>query len=159
MIASSGAALIAPDALASMRELLFPRAAIITPNLPELEHLCGRTLRSTELIEEAATKLAGTYDCHILAKGGHTDDQRIIDTLAAPEGTFTRFEHKRIDTPHTHGTGCTLSSAIATLIAHGQPLEHAVKFGREFTLEAIRKAPGFGKGNGPLGHQAMRALS
>jgi hydroxymethylpyrimidine/phosphomethylpyrimidine kinase len=156
MVATSGAVLIAPDSIAAMRELLFPRATVLTPNLPELEHLCGRTLRDTALMEQGAAELAEQYQCHILAKGGHTDDARVVDLLVAPDGTAAFYEHERIDTRHTHGTGCTLSSAIATLLGHGQPLTHAVRLAREFVRRAIEAAPGYGLGNGPLGHQAVR---
>ena len=157
MVATSGAVLIAPDAIAAMRELLFPRAALLTPNLPELEHLCGRTLRTTELMQHGAAELAAQFGCHVLAKGGHTDDARVVDLLVAPDGTAGFFEHARIDTRHTHGTGCTLSSAIATLMGHGQSLPNAVRLAREFVRRAIEAAPGFGAGSGPLGHQAVRA--
>ena len=157
MIATSGAALIAPDALATLKACLFPLATVITPNLPELEFLCGRTLRTTTLMQEGASELAQAHGCHVLAKGGHTEDARILDLLVAPDGTTVFYEHERIDTRHTHGTGCTLSSAVATLIGHGQPLDHAVRLGRQFVLRAIESAPGFGAGHGPLGHQAVRS--
>ncbi|OZA93433.1 bifunctional hydroxymethylpyrimidine kinase/phosphomethylpyrimidine kinase [Altererythrobacter sp. H2] len=156
MVATSGAVLIAPDAIAALKAHLFPLATVITPNLPELEHLCGRTLRTTALMQEGAAELAAQYGCHVLAKGGHTEDARIIDLLVAPDGTPVFYEHARIETRHTHGTGCTLSSAIATLIGHGQPLDQAVRLARQFVLRAIEAAPGFGAGNGPLGHQAVR---
>lgn len=156
MIATSGAALIAPDAIAALRSCLFGLATVITPNLPELEHLCGRTLRTTALMQEGATELAQAHGCHVLAKGGHTEDARIIDLLVAPDGACQTYEHDRIDTRHTHGTGCTLSSAVATLLGHGQPLPHAVRLAREFVRRAIMAAPGYGAGNGPLGHQAVR---
>jgi hydroxymethylpyrimidine/phosphomethylpyrimidine kinase len=158
MLSTSGAALIAPDAIAAMKDLLFPRANLVTPNLPELEHLAGRTLRSTELAEGAARELGNAYGCAVLAKGGHTEDRRIIDIFIPVEGRSVQFDHARIDTRHTHGTGCTLSSAIATLIAHGQRLEHAVRLARQFVLRAIENAPSYGTGNGPLGHQAVRRL-
>lgn len=158
MVASSGATLIAEDAIAAMRDTLFPRATLLTPNLPELEHLVERTLRDTQQVEEAAAQLASRYRCHVLAKGGHTEDARIIDVLVRSDGSSAQFEHRRIDTLHTHGTGCTLSSAIATLIGHGQPIEHAVRLGRSFVYQAIEAAPGFGDGHGPLGHQAVRKL-
>ena len=163
MIATSGAALIAPDAIAAMREALFPRAALITPNLPELGHLLGRTIADSGQMGEAAEELARMTGAAVLAKGGHTTDARVIDVLFMPgalgeEARAVQFDHERIDTPHTHGTGCTLSSAIATLLGHGVPLEHAVRLGRQFVLSAIRAAPGFGAGNGPLGHQAVRKL-
>lgn len=163
MIATSGAALIDPAAIALLRETLFARADLITPNLPELGHLVGRNLSTTTEMIDAAEELAHATGAAVLAKGGHTDDARIIDVLymtGSHDGSAraVQFDHARIDTPHTHGTGCTLSSAIATLLGHGQPLEHAVRLGRNFVLRAIEAAPGFGAGNGPLGHQAVRRL-
>ncbi len=163
MIATSGAALIAPQAIAAMRETLFPRAALITPNLPELGHLLGRTIDDSSQLAEAAEELAHMTGAAVLAKGGHTPDARVIDVLFMPgmlgeDARGVQFDHERIDTPHTHGTGCTLSSAIATLLGHGLPLEHAVRLARQFVLAAIRAAPGFGAGNGPLGHHAVRKL-
>ncbi|MDP4605904.1 MAG: bifunctional hydroxymethylpyrimidine kinase/phosphomethylpyrimidine kinase [Erythrobacter sp.] len=163
MIATSGAALIDPAAIAALRELLFPLASLITPNLPELGHLVGRSLSTSAEMTAAAEELAEATGAAVLAKGGHTDDARIIDVLYIPAtpahgGRAVQFDHARIDTPHTHGTGCTLSSAIATLLGHGQPLEHAVRLGRQFVIRAIEAAPGFGAGNGPLGHQAVRSL-
>jgi len=168
MIATSGAALIAPDAVAAMRARLFPLAALITPNLPELAHLVGRPLTSTAELVEAAENLAETTGAAVLAKGGHMVDQgagdRIVDVLYFPAtatngARAVQFDHARIDTRHTHGTGCTLSAAIATLLGHGQPLEHAVRLGRQFVIRAIMAAPGFGAGGGPLGHQAVRSLT
>ena len=157
MIATSGAALIDGDAIAMLRSQLFSRAMMITPNLPELEHLVGRTLRTNDEMADAAADLAAEYGCHVLAKGGHTQDQRIIDMLIGPgDERAVAFNHARIDTPHTHGTGCTLSSAIATLIGHRQPIEHAVRLARTFVYRAIERAPEFGSGNGPLGHHAVR---
>ncbi|MEE4152840.1 MAG: bifunctional hydroxymethylpyrimidine kinase/phosphomethylpyrimidine kinase [Erythrobacter sp.] len=168
MVASSGAVLIADEAIEVLRERLFARASLITPNLPELEHLHRRTLRDTALVEAAARALVEDYGCAVLAKGGHTKEGgapggKVLDILVTPpregEESVRRFQHSRIDTPHTHGTGCTLSAAIATLMGHGQPLEHAVRLGRGFVRQAILAAPGFGAGNGPLGHQAVRKLS
>jgi hydroxymethylpyrimidine/phosphomethylpyrimidine kinase len=163
MIATSGAALIDPLAIATMREELFPLATLITPNLPELGHLLGRKIEDSGQMAEAAEELATLTSASVLAKGGHTDDARIIDVLflprsTGPGGRAVQFDHARIDTQHTHGTGCTLSAAIATLLGHGQPLEHAVRLGRQFVIKAIEAAPGFGAGNGPLGHHAVRKL-
>lgn len=158
MIATSGAALIDKTAIAAMRDRLFPLATLLTPNLPELELLTNTQPRTAEAMGEAAMTLAEEFDYHVLAKGGHTQDKRIFDVLVGPESRAVSFDHARIDTKHTHGTGCTLSSAIATLIGHGQPLEHAVRLGRKFVVAAIEAAPGFGAGNGPLGHQAVRSL-
>ncbi len=159
MIATSGAALIDNAAIGAMREQLFPLATLLTPNLPELELLTETQPRTAEAMGKEALKLAEEYGCHVLAKGGHTQDSRIFDVLVGPEGRAVSFEHARIDSRHTHGTGCTLSSAIATLIGHGQPLEHAVRLARRFVVAAIEAAPGFGAGNGPLGHHAVRTLS
>jgi len=158
MIATSGAALIAPDAVAAMRELLFPRAALITPNLPELAALAGRDLPDTDAMIEAASQLSEATGAAVLAKGGHAEGDRIVDVLFVPDARAVAFDHARIDTVHTHGTGCTLSSAIATLLGHGQPMEHAVRLGRQFVIRAIEHAPGYGAGHGPLGHQAVRSL-
>ncbi len=158
MISTSGATLIAPDAIAAMRERLFPFATLITPNVPELGHLVERSLSTSQDMAEAAEELSETTGAAVLAKGGHTPDERIIDVLIVPDARAVQFDHARIDTRHTHGTGCTLSSAVATLLGHGQPLEHAVRLGRQFVLRAIEGAPGFGEGNGPLGHHTVRSL-
>ena len=163
MIATSGAALIDPEAIAVMREVLFPKATLITPNLPELAHLLERNLTDSSQMAAAAEELAHMTGASVLAKGGHTEDARVIDVLYLKDhavgARMVQFEHARIDTPHTHGTGCTLSSAIATLLAHAQSLEHAVRLGRNFVLRAIEAAPGYGGGNGPLGHHAVRSLA
>ncbi|WP_120716348.1 bifunctional hydroxymethylpyrimidine kinase/phosphomethylpyrimidine kinase [Tsuneonella amylolytica] len=160
MIATSGATLIAEDAIAAMRTRLFPLATVITPNLPELEHLVGRTLATRDEFAAAALEIAEAYGCAVLAKGGHAafadDEGRVLDLLMWPDGEFAQYGDPRIDTRHTHGTGCTLSSAIATLLGHGQPLPHAVRLGRRFVRRAMETAPGFGAGGGPLGHQAVR---
>ena len=160
MIATSGAALIDPQAIEALREKLFPMATLVTPNLPELGHLLGRNLTDSSQMADAAEELAHKTGAAVLAKGGHTSDARIIDILYIPgqDARAVQFDHARIDTPHTHGTGCTLSSAIATLLGHGQPLEHAVRLARNFVRAAIENAPGFGAGNGPLGHHAVRKL-
>ena len=155
MVATSGAALIDENAVDAMRNALFPLATLLTPNLPELELLTGAKPADTEAMGEAAMILAQSFNCHVLAKGGHADGDRIVDLLIDEERAVA-FDHARIDTPHTHGTGCTLSSAIAALLGHGQPMEHAVRLARQFVLEGIKNAPGYGKGNGPLGHHAVR---
>jgi hydroxymethylpyrimidine/phosphomethylpyrimidine kinase len=127
----------------------------------------GRPISSVEAMVEAAEELAEATGAAVLAKGGHMPDQtgedRVSDVLYTPATTThsaraVQFDHARIITRHTHGTGCTLSSAIATLLGHGQPLEHAVRLGRQFVIRAIENAPGFGAGGGPLGHQAVRRL-
>ncbi|MDZ4307625.1 hydroxymethylpyrimidine/phosphomethylpyrimidine kinase [Allopontixanthobacter sp.] len=156
MVATSGARLIDEAAISAMRARLFPLATLLTPNLPELELLAGRELRTLELMQDAAGELAREAGCDVLAKGGHTDDERVIDVLVSPMGEAQVFHHRRLSTPHTHGSGCTLSSAIATLIGHGQPLEDAIRIARKFVYSAMENAPGFGLGSGPMGHQAVR---
>jgi len=158
MVATSGGRLLQQDAVEVMRERLFPLATLLTPNLPELEILADHRLTDTGVIIDASLELAQANQCHVLAKGGHTQDARVIDILCAPEGYLMQFDDAKIVTRHTHGTGCTLSAAIATLVGHGQPLHHAIRLGRKFTRAAIEGAPGFGDGSGPLGHQAVRKL-
>ncbi len=155
MIATSGARLIDEESISVMRSRLFPLATLLTPNLPELELLSGRQLRTLELMQDAAGELAREAGCDVLAKGGHTEDERVIDVLVSPSGEATVFHHARIATPHTHGSGCTLSAAIATLLGHGLPLEDAVRIARKFVYSAMENAPGFGQGGGPMGHQAV----
>ena len=158
MVATSGSVLVESHMLAAFEKLM-AHSLLVTPNLPELAALTGRELAGDEDAIEAALALAQRHDVRVLAKGGHGSGAEVIDRLVAPSGKIASFSHGRIDTRHTHGTGCTLSAAIATLLGHGQPLPHAVRLGREFTRAAIAHAPGFGSGNGPLGHQAVRTLA
>jgi hydroxymethylpyrimidine/phosphomethylpyrimidine kinase len=156
MIATSGAVLVGPEAVVGLREMLFPRAALLTPNLPELAHLAGRALPTHAEMVEAAEELAAASGAAVLAKGGHADGDNITDVLIVPGEAPRFFDHARIDTRHTHGTGCTLSSAIATLLGRGEALADAVEQARRFVFAAIEAAPGYGAGSGPLGHQAVR---
>jgi hydroxymethylpyrimidine/phosphomethylpyrimidine kinase len=156
MIATSGAELVGPQAVAALRETLFPRAALITPNLPELAHLAGRALPTRAAMVEAASALAEATGAAVLAKGGHADAATITDVLIVSGEPPLAFDHARIDTRHTHGTGCTLSSAIATLLGRGESLPDAVRLARAFVFAAIAAAPGLGAGHGPLGHQAVQ---
>jgi len=95
----------------------------------------------------------------VLAKGGHAGDEtQVVDRIVSPTGKLASFAHARIQTRHTHGTGCTLSSALATMLGYRQPLVNAVRIARAFTYAAIENAPGFGEGSGPMGHQAVRKL-
>lgn len=159
MVATSGALLIDQTAIDSMRARLFPLATLITPNLPELEVLCPGKFVTLADIREAAAQLAAQTGAHVLAKGGHMEGATVVDLLVAPDGRTLTYESPRIATRHTHGTGCTLSSAIATLIGHGCTIAEAVRMGREFVSRAIAAAPGYGAGSGPLGHQAVRPQS
>lgn len=157
MVASSGATLADEATIAAFARLM-DLATLVTPNLPELAALTQMPLGTTDEIGEAAYTLASRHDCSVLAKGGHGDGARITDILVAPGGEAVVFDDVRLPGGHTHGTGCTLSSAVATLVGHGQALPHAVRLARQFVRAAIENAPGFGSGNGPLGHQAVRSL-
>lgn len=158
MVATSGAKLADEETIAAFGALM-SIASVVTPNLPELETLTGTRPDSPDAIVDAALHLAREYMVYVLAKGGHGSEAEVYDRIVSPTGKAASFGHARLDTPHTHGTGCTLSAALATLLAHGQPMTNAVKLARGFTFAAIESAPGFGKGHGPLGHGAVRKLS
>ncbi|MXO65051.1 bifunctional hydroxymethylpyrimidine kinase/phosphomethylpyrimidine kinase [Altererythrobacter endophyticus] len=155
MVATSGAVLADEDTIAAFR-LLMDRATLVTPNLPELEALTGLPCTTQDEIYQAAATLVERHSCHVLAKGGHSRTERVLDLLVRSDGSAVAFDHARIETRHTHGTGCTLSSAIATLLGHGQGIDHAVRLARKFVFGALQAAPGFGSGHGPMGHQALR---
>jgi hydroxymethylpyrimidine/phosphomethylpyrimidine kinase len=155
MVATSGSSLADSATIGAFKRLM-ALATLATPNLPELEVLVGTGALVDDAIVAAAEELAAQYSTSVLAKGGHGAGDRIVDRLVPHGERYVSFDDPRIDTRHTHGTGCTLSSAIATLLGHGQSLEHAVRLARRFVREAIAEAPGFGAGNGPLGHQAVR---
>ncbi|MEP0390992.1 bifunctional hydroxymethylpyrimidine kinase/phosphomethylpyrimidine kinase [Erythrobacter sp.] len=157
MVATSGHRLIDESAVEALRHGLLCDASLVTPNLPELELLSGHKIAGAKDMAEAAISLASELQSPVLAKGGHLDGD-VVDILVNKGGELCRFAGTRIETNHTHGTGCTLSSAIATLLGRGETLEEAVRIGREFVRSAIKNAPGYGAGNGPLGHQAVRSL-
>lgn len=150
MIAKSGARLLAPEAVAALREELMPQATIVTPNLPELEELSGRP-RATETERLAAAAEIGALGPAVLVKGGHGDGDELIDLLWTPEGVH-RFVHRRIATRSTHGTGCTLSSAIAARLARGEALTEAVGGAIDYLRGAIAAAVPLGQGAGPVDH-------
>ena len=153
MVATSGDVLLQPDAVRTVREHLIPMATVVTPNLPEASLLLDRTVRSADQQLAAARALVDAGAGAALVKGGHGSGDTVIDVLwdGARE---RRFEHPRIETRHTHGTGCTLSAAIAAALAQGKSPEQAVSLALTFVHEAILAAPGLGTGNGPLGHWA-----
>lgn len=158
MVAKGGAALLQDDAVAVLKEALLPRATVLTPNLPELEALTGQTLGGADVAGEmraAARALLAAGPQAVLAKGGHLEGPDVVDWLVTIEGDED-FHHPRLETPHTHGTGCTLSSALATGMAAGLPLRAAVGQALAFVQAALRAAPGFGHGHGPMGHAAVR---
>lgn len=151
MVAKGGHALLAPDAVETLKRRLLPLAALVTPNLPEAEVLAGFPVTDERSMREAAQAIRALGVPAVLLKGGHMEGEVLVDLLATAEGVL-RFEERRIDTPHTHGTGCTLASAIATGLAQGMALEPAVARARRYVRAAILAAPGYGGGHGPLDH-------
>ena len=140
MVATSGG-LLADAATVAAFERLIALASVVTPNLPELEALGGEAL----VLGKARARLI---------KGGHAASDTIVDRLLGPQGEVARWSDSRIETRHTHGTGCTLASAIATGLGQGLSLTDATARGRQFVRAALIAAPGFGGGHGPMGHQA-----
>lgn len=155
MIATSGAVLADRKTIDAMHRLA-RMAAIITPNLPELVALCGREAIAEENVEEEAAGYAAAMGAAVLVKGGHGEGDLITDRLIGLDGSIIRWQSPRIETRHTHGTGCTLASAIAAGLGRGMALAEAVARARVFVRLALREAPGFGAGHGPMGHQAVR---
>ncbi|MBC7987392.1 MAG: bifunctional hydroxymethylpyrimidine kinase/phosphomethylpyrimidine kinase [Sphingomonadaceae bacterium] len=155
MIATSGSALADEETIEAFHALMRV-ATLVTPNLPELARLTWSQPASAYQMEREARRLSRDFKCAVLAKGAHLDDALIHDILIEKDGRAHRWRAKRIDTRHTHGTGCTLSSAIATLLGKGLPLEKAIAEAREFVRAALLAAPGFGSGHGPMGHYAVR---
>jgi hydroxymethylpyrimidine/phosphomethylpyrimidine kinase len=151
MRAKGGHALLEPSAEKRLIDRLLPLATVVTPNLPEAVRLTGTPITDARAQKAAAQTLAGMSRGWALVKGGHAEGPVITDWLAGFD-TLHAFEHARIDTRHTHGTGCTLSSAIAAGLAAGLSVPHAVDQAEAFVAEAIRQAPGLGRGHGPLNH-------
>ena len=153
MVAQSGDPLLESSAVETLIRRLLPRARVLTPNLPEAEALLGRKIEDPAAMDEAARALLALGPEAVLLKGGHGSGATVTDILATAEGSEA-FESPRIETQNNHGTGCTLASAIATGLVQGQTLRDAVLRARAYVQAAIRGAPGFGKGNGPLDHMA-----
>jgi hydroxymethylpyrimidine/phosphomethylpyrimidine kinase len=152
MIAKGGQALLDPDARGALVELLVRRAAVVTPNAPEAEALTGVPVRGPDDLAPAADALLALGAGAALVKGGHLPGDVVVDLLRTADGIERRFESARIATTSTHGTGCTLASAIAAGVAEGLRLQDAVERARDYVQEAIRTAPRFGQGFGPLNH-------
>ena len=150
MISKHGAPLISPEAVDALLRTLFPKALLITPNLHEAAALTGQPVETEEQMVAAARRLLDFGPKAVLVKGGHLTGQA-SDVLVTKE-TLDWFTATRIDTPHTHGTGCTYSAAITALLASGTPLREAVQKAKTFINEAIQSNPGLGKGHGPVNH-------
>jgi hydroxymethylpyrimidine/phosphomethylpyrimidine kinase len=151
MVAKGGAALLQDSAAHALITRMIPKAALLTPNLPEAEVLTGFPVTDLEGMRRAAAALLKLGPGAVLVKGGHLDHPTVLDLLLTERGE-TVFESRRIDTQHTHGTGCTLASAIAAGLAQGLAMEPAVARARDYVHRAIETAPGFGHGHGPLNH-------
>ena len=150
MVATSGARLLNEDAVATLREKLLPLADLITPNISEAEVLSGQTISDEDGMLQAARIIGETYHCAVLCKGGH----RVSDAndLLYQNGAFRWFRGRRIDNPNTHGTGCTLASAIAANLAKGFPLADAVQRAKDYLSGALEDMLDLGQGAGPMNH-------
>jgi hydroxymethylpyrimidine/phosphomethylpyrimidine kinase len=151
MVAKGGARLLAPEAVATLAARLASRASLLTPNLPEAEVLTGLPIRTQAEMHAAIPALLALGSRAVLLKGGHLPGDRVVDLLATREGVQA-FDAPRIDGRATHGTGCTLASAIATGLAQGLELAEAVARARAYVRAAMLAAPGFGRGHAPLHH-------
>ncbi len=151
MVAKGGQSLLDQNAHQALIALLLPAARLLTPNLPEAEALTGLAISSVDDMARAGQALRALGAPAVLMKGGHLDGDDLTDLLLTADGV-TAFRGRRIATTSTHGTGCTLASAIATGLAQGLSLTHAVARAREYVRQAIATAPGYGRGHGPLNH-------
>ena len=156
MVATSGSSLLKDDALIALTERLLPIADVVTPNIPEAEILADIKISSKDDMLKAAKLIYDKYGCNVLLKGGHNLND--ANDLLYSENKAVWFEGKRINNPNTHGTGCTLSSAIASNLAKGYHLDAAVKTAKEYISEALADMLDLGKGSGPMNH-AFLAIS
>lgn len=150
MVATSGAKLISDEAIYVLKRALLPLAAVITPNIPETEVLADMAVKTPEDMLKAAEKISREYDCAVLCKGGHSLND--ANDLLYANGKMRWFKGKRIDNPNTHGTGCTLSSAIASNLAKGFALEEAIERAKDYISGALSAMLNLGKGSGPMNH-------
>lgn len=150
MVATSGSRLISEEAVEALKEQLLPLATLLTPNIPEAQVLSGMTITTAEDMERAAQAISETYGCAVLCKGGHQIHD--ADDLLWRDGQSTWFRGRRIDNPNTHGTGCTLSSAIASNLAKGYDLTQAVERSKAYISGALAAMLDLGAGSGPMDH-------
>ena len=150
MVAKGGASLLQSEAVETLCSMLLPLAEVVTPNLPEAEVLTGRHLTTLDDMREAARAIYALGPRHVIVKGGHSTGDPV--DLYFDGQHFLEFTAERLQTSHTHGTGCTFSAAIAAFLAQGLPVEAAVAGAKRYITEAIRHAPGLGHGHGPLNH-------
>ena len=151
MVATSGDQLVDSKAVSAIVSLMLPGAALVTPNAPEAEVLTGKAVDGLNGQRRAAEALLERGAEAALVKGGHIPGRALSDVLQTTEGEWI-FESERIETSSTHGTGCTLASAVAALVAQGRNIQDAVEGGHEYLYGAIKHAPGLGQGHGPVAH-------
>ncbi len=150
MVATSGSRLISEDAIGALKELLLPMATVLTPNIPETEVLSGMEVKTADDMIAAAKYISETYHCAVLCKGGHQLND--ANDLLYRNGDYKWFNGKRINNPNTHGTGCTLSSAIASNLAKGYDLDTAVERAKAYISGALAAMLDLGQGSGPMDH-------
>ena len=150
MVATSGARLMEAEAISTLTRELLPMAALLTPNIPEAEVLSGQAIRSQADMQAAAEKISRAYGCAVLCKGGHSLSD--ANDLLYIDGHCQWFRGRRIDNPNTHGTGCTLSSAIAANLSKGFPLDQAVSRAKAYLSGALEAMLDLGQGSGPMNH-------
>ena len=150
MVATSGAKLISEEAIGTLKKRLLPIASVLTPNIPEAEVLTGMKIKSAEDMIRAAEQISKEYDCAVLCKGGHQLND--ANDLLWRDGGYKWFQGKRINNPNTHGTGCTLSSAIASNLAKGFDLDTSVERAKKYISGALAAMLDLGKGSGPMDH-------
>ena len=150
MVATSGSALMKNDAVQTLIEELLPISTLVTPNIPEAQVLSGMTIETKEDMMDAAKQIGDNYHCAVLLKGGHSIND--ANDLLYANGELMWFEGKRIDNPNTHGTGCTLSSAIASNLAKGFTLIESVQKAKDYISGALAAQLDLGKGSGPMQH-------
>ena len=150
MVATSGSRLISEDAIGALKELLLPMATVLTPNIPETEVLSGMEVKTADDMIAAAKYISETYHCAVLCKGGHQLND--ANDLLYRNGDYKWFNGKRIDNPNTHGTGCTLSRAIASNLAKGYDLDTAVERAKAYISGALAAMLDLGQGSGPMDH-------
>lgn len=150
MVATSGSKLFKDDSIDMLISKLMPLATVITPNIHEAEVLCGFEIKNKENMKQAALKISESYCGCILIKGGHLTD--CSDDLLYEDGEFTWYEQAKINNPNTHGTGCTLSSAIACNLAEGFSIKESIQNAKNYITGALKANLNLGKGSGPLNH-------
>ena len=150
MVSTSGSRLMQTEAIAVLQRELLPLSSLVTTNIPEAEVLSGLTILNKKDMMLAAKTISDRYRCAVLLKGGHSITD--ADDLLYSEGGYQWFEGKRIDNPNTHGTGCTLSSAIASNLAKGRDIETAIRLAKEYISGALGAMLNLGAGSGPMNH-------